>query len=231
MKTVGSLGGMSWESTQTYYQLLNQGVKQQLGGLHSAKVILHSVNFAEVAALQHDNDWDALTQLLQKAAQGLEQAGAESIVICTNTMHKIAPEVEQALSVPLLHIVDATAKVLMQKQQTKVGLLGTRFTMEDDFFVKRLQDKFGIEAIVPNEQDRQIVHEVIYQELCQGECKASSRDQYIRIVDELAQQGAQGIILGCTEIGLLLKPEHTTIPLFDTAQLHAQAIVDWMFRT
>lgn len=228
MKTIGLLGGMSWESTVSYYQGLNQGVKQCLGGLHSAKVILHSVDFEAIARLQHEDDWDGLAQLLSQAAQGLERAGADGVMICTNTMHKVAPQVIEQVGIPLLHIVDATGQALQQQGIKRIGLLGTCFTMEDTFFSDHLKREFDIEVITPAAGQRTVVHDVIYQELCQGECKQTSREAYLHIMQQLVDQGAEGIILGCTEIGLLVKPEHTNIPLFDTTQLHVGMALDWM---
>lgn len=227
MKTIGLLGGMSWESTVSYYQAINQGVKAQLGGLHSAKICLHSVDFAEIAALQHSDDWDALAQILTTAAQSLEQAGADSLVICTNTMHKLAPHLQSQLSIPLLHIADATAEQLVSDGITKVGLLGTRYTMEQDFYTSRLTQGFGIEVVLPSADQRTVVHNVIYKELCVGEINDISRKIYQDIIDSLAAQGAQAVILGCTEIALLISANDTDVPIYDTTAIHAQAAVNF----
>ncbi len=225
MKTIGMLGGMSWESTLSYYQALNQGVKQQLGGLHSAKICLHSVDFAEIERLQHQDKWEELAEILTQAALSVERAGADFLIICTNTMHKVAPEIEAKLSIPLLHIADATAQTLKAQGINKVGLLGTRFTMEQDFYKARLTEKYGIQVLVPNAEDREQVHQIIYQELCLGEVKPSSKAVYQTIIDKLAKQGAQGVILGCTEIAMLIQQQDTQVPVFDTTEIHAQAAV------
>jgi len=224
MKTIGLLGGMSWESTQVYYRLLNEQVRARLGGLHSARVILHSVDFAEIEALQRRDDWPAMTELLTAAARAVESAGAECLVICTNTMHKIAPEVARAIDIPLLHIADATAAALRRDNISRVGLLGTRFTMEQAFFSDRLAG-FGIEVLVPAAPQRELVHRVIYEELCQGAVNPDSRRAYLQVIDELASRGAEAVILGCTEIGLLLQPEDTNIRLYDTTEIHASQAV------
>lgn len=225
MKTIGLLGGMSWESTQWYYQALNQGVKKQLGGLHSAKIVLHSVDFAEVDKLQMAGDWQAAGELLANAAVGVEKAGADFLLICTNTMHKVAPQIEAKTDMPLLHIADATAEELIAQGIKTVGLLGTAFTMEQDFYKGRLEDKYELTVITPNKIDREIVHKVIYNELCLGEIKDSSKQEYLRIVQELSDQGAQGVILGCTEIGMLVKQQDTDVKLFDTIFIHVQKAV------
>lgn len=226
MKTIGIIGGMSWESTASYYQQLNEGVKQHKGGLHSAKVILNSVDFAEVEALQRSGEWDKNAALLCDVAQSVERAGADFILIATNTMHKVAEQVQEAISIPLLHIADATGEALVSKGITKVGLLGTAFTMEEAFYKQRLSDKFGIEVIVPNGVQRKLVHQVIYEELCLGKISRRSKDDYHTIINELAMNGAQGVILGCTEIGLLVEQHETDVPLFDTVELHVQAAVE-----
>ena len=222
MKTIGLLGGMSWESTQTYYRLINEGVKSRLGGLHSAKLVLYSVDFAEIEALQHQGDWPATARILSGAALSLENAGADFLMIGTNTMHKVAPEIEEAINIPLLHIADATAKVLTQDHIQRVGLLGTRFTMEQAFYRERLEAA-GIEVVTPDAPQRAEVHRVIYEELCQGRIEESSRGEYVRVVQALVEQGAEGVILGCTEIGLLLRAQDCAVPLFDTAHIHAEA--------
>lgn len=227
MKTIGMLGGMSWESTQTYYQEINEGIKATLGGLHSAEILLHSVNFDSIAKLQRVGDWQATADILTNAAQNLEKSGADCLLICTNTMHKIAPEVQASIQIPLLHIADATAEQLISAGIKQVGLLGTAFTMEQDFYKSRLQDKYGLEVITPNAADRKMVHDIIFNELCVGQIKETSKVEYLRIMDELVAQGAEGVILGCTEIGLLVQQADTNIPLFDTTKAHAQAAVDY----
>ena len=224
MKTIGLIGGMSWESTQTYYRLINQHVRDALGGLHSAKVVLYSVDFAEIEALQHQDDWQATAEILGAAGKSVEAAGADFLVLCTNTMHKVAEPLEAAVSIPLLHIADATAQVLQQQGVGCVGLLGTRFTMEQAFYIERLQ-RHGIEVVVPTEPQRERVHSVIYQELCLGVVKADAKADYLEIVASLAERGAQGVILGCTEIGLLIQQADTSVPLFDTTEIHAEQAV------
>lgn len=225
MKTIGLLGGMSWESTQTYYRLLNEGIKDRLGGLHSAKLALFSVDFAEIEALQHKGDWPATAEILSAAALAVQNAGADFLVIGTNTMHKVAPEIAQAIRIPLLHIADATARVLKQDGVTRVGLLGTRFTMEQAFYRDRLEDA-GIEVITPDEAQRDEVHRVIYEELCQGKINPESRDAYLDVVSSLSGRGAQAVILGCTEIGLLIRQADTSVPLYDTTEIHAAQAVE-----
>jgi aspartate racemase len=225
MKTIGLIGGMSWESTVSYYQLINQGVKQQLGGLHSAKIVLVSVDFAEIEALQHQGDWQKTAIILSDAAKSLEAAGADFFLICTNTMHKVASQVVDAVSIPLLHIADATGAQLVSEKITTVGLLGTKFTMQQDFYKNRLTDKFSIDVLVPTDTEQVIIHRVIYQELCLGIVDQKSRNQYLQIIHNLTQRGAQGIILGCTEIGLLIEKSHTKSKLYDTTFVHALAAV------
>ncbi len=225
MKTIGLLGGMSWESTQTYYRLINEGVKNRLGGLHSAKLVLFSVDFAEIEALQHKGDWPATADILAGAALSVQKAGADFLVIGTNTMHKVAPEIEQAIGIPLLHISDATAQVLKKDGVTRVGLLGTRFTMEQAFYRERLEAA-GIDVLTPDESQRDEVHRVIYEELCQGEIKPDSRHTYLDIVSSLSGRGAQAVILGCTEIGLLIRQADTEVPLYDTTEIHAARAVE-----
>ncbi|MFA3793203.1 aspartate/glutamate racemase family protein [Aliiglaciecola sp. SL4] len=227
MGTIGLIGGMSWESTVSYYHVINQQVKTQLGGLHSAKIILHSVDFAQIEQLQHQGKWQELADILADAARGLERAGAECVLICTNTMHKVADMVEQATKLPLIHIADATAKALIKEQIRKVGLLGTRFTMEQDFYKQRLQDKFAIEVVTPDQADRDLVHNVIYDELCLGKINPCSREAYLTIMQNLVDKGAQAIILGCTEIALLVSQNDTDIPLYNTTDIHALAAVDF----
>ncbi|MGF1735121.1 aspartate/glutamate racemase family protein [Photobacterium satsumensis] len=225
MKTIGLLGGMSWESTASYYKAINEGIKQELGGLHSAKVALYSVNFDEIEKLQHAGDWPATADILSKAAKSVEAAGADFLLICTNTMHKVAKDIELAVSIPLLHIADATAQQLKADGIKKVGLLGTRFTMEQDFYISRLIEQFGIEVVVPERPDRDIIHTVIYDELCKGIIKEESRTEYVRITEALAGQGAEAVILGCTEIALLISSKDTDVPLYDTTSIHAEAAV------
>jgi aspartate racemase len=225
MKTIGMLGGMSWESTTSYYQAINHGVKAALGGLHSAKICLYSVNFSEIEQLQHQGLWQETGDILAKAAQSIEAGGADFLLICTNTMHKVAPEIEAAISIPLLHIADATAEKLQLNNVKRVGLLGTRFTMEQDFYKGRITDNFGIEVIVPKAEQQALVHDVIYQELCHGEIKAESRAHYLKIIDNLYQQGAEAVILGCTEIALLVQQKHTQVPLYDTTEIHAEQAI------
>jgi aspartate racemase len=226
MKTIGLIGGMSWESTASYYRLINQAVNTRLGGLHSASLLLHSVDFAGIEQLQRDGDWDAAGAQLAQAARGLQAAGAGALLICANTMHIVAPAIESAVQIPLLHVVDVTAAAVHQSGVRRVGLLGTRFTMEQPFYVERLQQR-GLEVLLPDADDRALVHRVIYEELCQGQLLASSRDDYRRVIAALVAQGAEGIILGCTEIALLVDASDATVPLFDTTELHAKAAVDW----
>ncbi len=226
MKTIGLLGGMSWESTQWYYQALNRGIQKQLGGLHSAKIILHSVDFAEIEALQQKGDWKQAGIQLALAAKGIEKAGADFLLICTNTMHLVAEQIKSRISIPLLHIADATAESLVKQDIKKVALLGTAFTMEKDFYKGRLEQQHGIEVITPNQADRAIIHRVIYEELCLGNINSDSRGHYLRIIDQLSEEGAQGIILGCTEIGLLVKQQDTQVKLFDTTMIHANKAVE-----
>ena len=225
MKTIGLLGGMSWESTQTYYRLINEGVKNRLGWLHSAKLVLFSVDFAEIEALQHKGDWPATADILAGAALSVQKAGADFLVIGTNTMHKVAPEIEQAIGIPLLHIADATAQLLKKEGATRAGLLGTRFTMEQAFYRERLEAA-GIDVLTPDESQRDEVHRVIYEELCQGEIKPDSRHTYLDIVSSLSGRGAQAVILGCTEIGLLIRQADTEVPLYDTTEIHAARAVE-----
>ena len=226
MKTIGLIGGMSWESTESYYRLINETVKVALGGLHSAKLVLVSVDFAEIEKLQHQGKWKETGNILSKAAQSLEKAGADFILICTNTMHLVAPQIQAEISVPLLHIADATAEEVTKFGISKIGLLGTAFTMEEDFYKGRLENEYGLEVLVPNQADRKIVHQTIYDGLCLGKIEDASRKEYLRIIDTLTERGAEGIILGCTEIALLVKPEHTATKLFDTTQIHALKAVE-----
>ena len=227
MKTIGMIGGMSWESTVPYYRLVNEAVARRLGGLHSAKVLLASVDFAEVEAMQRGGDWAAAARLLADTARSLERAGADFLVVCTNTMHKVADEIEGAVGIPLLHIADATAAEVKARGLSKVGLLGTRFTMEQDFYKARLRGRHGIEALVPAEADRAIVHRVIYDELCLGKVLDPSRGEYRRIIRGLVEQGAQGVVLACTEIPMLVGAADSPVPVFDTTALHARTAAEW----
>lgn len=231
MKTIGLMGGMSWESTMPYYREINEAVKRALGGLHSAKLILYSVDFHEIERLQHAGDWAAAGALLAGVAQTLERAGADALVLCTNTMHKVAPAIEAAVQIPLLHIADPTAQAIRHAGHTTVGLLGTRFTMEQDFYRQRLEQDHGLTVLTPSADDRALVHQIIYDELCLGQVKPSSRATYLRVIDTLRDQGAQAIILGCTEIGLLIEPQHCPLPLFDTTRLHAHSAAAWALNT
>lgn len=224
MKTIGMLGGMSWESTQSYYRALNLGVKQSLGGLHSAKILLNSVDFAEIEALQHEGNWDATAVILGDAAVTLETAGADFLMICTNTMHKVATQIQERIGIPILHIADATASVLQKDGVKKVGLLGTRFTMEQDFYRERIEAE-GIKVIVPESNARDLIHSVIYKELCLGKINPDSKARFLNIVDALAAAGADAVILGCTEIALLIKQSDSNIPLYDTTAIHAEQAV------
>ena len=225
MKTIGLLGGMSWESSALYYRWINERVKQVLGGLHSAKIAMVSLDFQEIEDLQHQGQWDQAGVQLAEAAQQIEAAGADFLLICTNTMHKVAPQVEAAIGIPLLHIADATAEAIKTQGMTTIGLLGTNFTMEQDFYAGRLTQVHGLEVLVPPEPDRDIVHRVIYEELVLGVVKEDSRREYLRIMGDLEARGAQGVIEGCTEIVMLVQQEHTDIPLFDTTETHVHKAV------
>ncbi|MBN2841259.1 MAG: aspartate/glutamate racemase family protein [Coriobacteriia bacterium] len=227
MKTIGLIGGMSWESTVPYYRIINETVRDTLGGLHSARIILYSVDFDEVERLQYAGAWDAAGRLLASAAHSLEGAGAELLVLCTNTMHKVAPAIESAVSVPLLHIADPTAAAIKAAGLSRVGLLGTRFTMEEGFYRERLTALHSIDVLIPDEDDRSAVHHIIYEELCLGVADDASRDEYRAIIARLVEDGAEAVILGCTEIGLLVGPEDSAVPLFDTTYLHARAAAKW----
>ena len=225
MQTIGLIGGMSWESTALYYQLINQGVKAQLGGLHSAKIVMVSVDFAEIEALQASGDWQAAGDQLADAARSLEQAGAGFVVICTNTMHKVAPTVAAAVDIPLLHLADATADAIEVARHARVALLGTRFTMEERFYIERLESR-GIEVLVPDADGRRTVDRIIYDELCLGIIEEASKAAYQVVIDELVERGAQAVIAGCTEIGLLIRPDDCPVPLLDTTRIHAERAVD-----
>ena len=222
MKTIGLIGGMSWESTVTYYQIVNDTVKETLGGLHSAKILLYSVDFAEIEACQASGDWERSGEILADAAKRLEQAGADFIVICTNTMHKVAPQIRANISIPVIHIADATAEELKKNAVGKVALLGTRYTMTQDFYKDRIQAN-GIEVLTPEGADIELVHHVIYDELCLGIISETSRKEFARVIDSLKERGAEGVILGCTEIGLLIGQEDSSLPVFDTTVIHAKA--------
>lgn len=227
MKILGLLGGMSWESTVPYYRTINETVRERLGGLHSAQLVLFSVDFEEIERLQRSGDWDTAGQRLAQAARAVEVAGAELLVLCTNTMHKVAPAIEQAVRIPLLHIADPTGAAIRAAGLGTVGLLGTRFTMEQDFYRDRLRERHGIDVLLPPPADRELVHRVIYEELCVGLVHDDSRAAYRRVMADLARQGARAIILGCTEITLLVSAQDAHIPLFDTTALHARAAVEW----
>ena len=229
MKTIGLLGGMSWESTLLYYRLMNEGVRARLGGLHSAKILLYSVDFAEIEHYQVTGQWERAGDQLATAAVGLQQAGAELLLICTNLMHKVAPMIEARIEVPLLHIADAAGRQILSQGLGKVGLLGTRYTMEEEFYRRRLQDVFGIEVIIPDAADRELVHRVIFDELCRGRFTDTARSAYLKIIETLRLQGAEGIILGCTEIPLLIGAQDTDLPLFDTTALHAEMALELAF--
>lgn len=227
MRLLGVLGGMSWTSTAEYYRRLNEGVATRLGGLHSARLLLHSVDFAPVAELQHAGDWDGTARVLAEAARGLERAGAQGLLLATNTMHKVADEVAGAVSLPLLHIADATAERVLAAGHRRVGLLATAFTMEQDFYARRLRDH-GLEVVVPDPDQRAEVHRVIYEELCHGVVRDASRERYREVMAALVQRGAEAVVLGCTEIGLLVGEGDAAVPLFDTTAIHADAAVEWM---
>ncbi|MET6679077.1 aspartate/glutamate racemase [Citrobacter amalonaticus] len=228
MKTIGLLGGMSWESTIPYYRLINEGIKQQLGGLHSASLLLHSVDFHEIEACQSRGEWDKAGDILAQAAIGLQQAGAEGIVLCTNTMHKVAEAIELRCSLPFLHIADATGRVISAQGMRRVALLGTRYTMEQDFYRGRLEQQFAIECLIPDADARAKINHVIFDELCLGHFTETSRQYYVEVIENLAAQGAEGVIFGCTEIGLLVPVERSPIPVFDTAAIHAADAVTFM---
>lgn len=226
MKTIGLIGGMSWESSIEYYRIINETAKEKLGGLHSAKSLMVTVDFADIEKLQHEGRWDEAGQILVKCAQDLERGGADFIVLCTNTMHKLADQIIANVNIPFLHIADATAEKIVAAGIKRIGLLGTRFTMEHDFYKGRLIENFGLDVLVPNEADREIIHRVIYDELVQGKIVNASRNEYKRIMESLIEQGAEGIILGCTEIELLIKDNDSNKPLFPTTKIHAIAAVE-----
>jgi aspartate racemase len=227
MKTIGMVGGMSWESSLEYYRIVNEAVKEQLGDLHSAKSLMYSVDFADIEVLQREGRWEEATQAMIAAARSVEAGGADFLIICTNTMHKMAEEVAQSIGIPLLHILDATAEVIKARGLHRVGLLGTRFTMEEDFYRGRLVEKHNLEVLVPDTVDREIVHRIIYDELVLGKIKPASKAEYLRIITSLAEAGAEGIILGCTEIGMLVSQSDSRLPLFDTTRIHALTAVQF----
>lgn len=227
MKTIGLLGGMSWESSSEYYRLINQGINRKLGGHHSAKSIMVSVDFEEVKQYQHHGEWDKATELMIKGAQQIERGGADFLLICTNTMHKMADDVQKSINIPLIHIADATAQTIKDAGLTKIGLLGTAFTMEEEFYKGRLSTRHGLEVVVPDQEDRQLVHDIIYRELCLGKIVAASKRVYQQVIEKLIDKGCQGVILGCTEISLLIKQGDVAVPLFDTTALHAEAAVTY----
>lgn len=221
MKTIGLLGGMSWESTLLYYKQINEEIKNQLGDLHSAKIVLYSVDFDEIEKLQHEGNWEKTAEILIKASQNIEKAGADFLLICTNTMHKVANQVQENIKIPIIHIADSTAKKLQNEGIKRVGLLGTAFTMKENFYKDRISNNFGIEVVTPDEEDIKIVHKIIYEELCLGIINDNSKKEYLRIINELKCKACEGIILGCTEIGILIKQNDTNIKLFDTTKIHA----------
>jgi aspartate racemase len=227
MKTIGLIGGMSWESSIEYYRIINETVREKLGGLHSAKSVMVSVDFAEIEVMQHEGRWDEATQALIKAAQQVERGGGDMVLICTNTMHRMADDIQDNISIPLLHIADATAKEIRSAELQTIGLLGTRYTMEMDFYRGRLSEQYGLRVLIPSESQRDIVHHVIYDELVQGKILPQSKSNYIKIIEDLQNRGAQGIILGCTEIGLLVQEQDSSLPLFDTTHIHAVSAVEY----
>jgi aspartate racemase len=227
MKTIGLIGGMSWESSIEYYRIINELVAEKLGGLHSAKSLMVSVDFAEVEILQHQDRWEEAAQMLIRAAKNLETSGADFVVLCTNTMHKVADEIQASVNIPLLHIADATAQRVKDSGIQNVGLLGTRFTMEEDFYKGRLERKYGLNVSIPGSEERQVIDRIIYDELVVGKIEQRSNEQYLEVMDRMVDEGAEGIILGCTEIGLLVHQSDSRVPLFDTARIHAEAAVEY----
>lgn len=230
MKTIGLIGGLSWESSKEYYRIINETMNERLGGLHSAKCILYSLDFAESREIQQTKGWDELTKILIDAAKRLEAAGADIVLVCTNTMHKLVPEIQREINVPILHIADATAEKVRGKGLKKVGLLGTKMTMEEDFYKGRIREKFGIDVLVPDKDDRDFIETVIFDELCVGKMNASSKKRFKQIIGKLVENGAEGIILGCTEIPLLIKQEDGNVPIFDSAEIHAKAAVEFALK-
>ncbi len=229
-KTIGIIGGTSWESTALYYKLINESVRDRLGNLNSAKILLYSVNYESIVQLEHQEAWDEIGKQMGAAAKTLQDAGADFIILCCNTLHKVTPSIEAAIDIPFLHIADAAGKVLVENKARKIGLLGTKFTMEDGFYASRLESKFGLEVIVPDLHARNRIDQIIYQELCQGKISAQSKDEMIHIIQALQNEGAEAILLGCTELGLLIKPEDATIPVYDTTLLHAEEAVHLSFQ-
>ena len=227
MKTIGLLGGMSWESTVAYYRAINEGVKNVLGGLHSAKIAMYSVDFEPIEKHAHAGDWETVANIITEAARNVQAAGADFLIICTNTMHKLAPEIEAAIRIPLLHIADATAEVIVNENINTVGLLGTAFTMEQDFYKGILTDKYGLKVLVPEKDDRQIIHEIIFDELCMGIIRNDSKERFLHVIDSLATRGAEAVILGCTEIGMLVGQADTNIRLLDTTEIHVKKTVEY----
>jgi aspartate racemase len=227
MRTIGLVGGMSWESSSEYYRLLNQAVRERLGGLHSAECVMWSVDFAEIEELQRSGDWDEAARRLAELAERLERAGAECLVLCTNTMHRLADDVQAAIDIPLLHIADATAARVKAAGIDRVGLLATRYTMEQDFYRGRLAERHGLEVLIPAEPDLSLVHTIIYEELCRGRVLDRSRQAYRRVISDLEHAGAEGIIYGCTEIDLLVGPDDASVPVFDSTRIHVEAAVEW----
>jgi len=230
MKTIGLVGGMSWESTLEYYRIINETVKEKLGGFHSAKLVMYSVDFAEVETLQRRGEWDRMAEMLGEAFRRIEAAGADFGLLCTNTMHKVFDKVQEGLRIPLIHIADVTGREIRACGLTRVGLLGTRFTMEQEFYKGKLSSDYGIDVLIPNEEERQAIHAVVYHELCLGQVKDASREAFKMVIRGLEERGAQGIILGCTEIPLLVKQKDYALPLFDTTDLHARAAVEYALR-
>jgi aspartate racemase len=228
MKTVGLIGGMSWKSSALYYSIINELVQKRFGGLHSCKILMYSADFAEIDKMQKDGEWNELSRIMVDTGLKLETGGAECLAICCNTMHKVAEELESRAAIPLIHIADATGNRIKQSNLSKVGLLGTQFTMEQDFYKKRIASKYGIDVIVPSKQEREIIHSIIYSELVVGIIKQASRQKYQDIIQNLCELGAEGIILGCTEFPLLIRPEDSPVPLFNTTQIHAEEIVDFI---
>jgi aspartate racemase len=231
MKTIGLIGGMSWESSIEYYRIINETVRDRLGGFHSARSIMYSVDFAEIESLQREGRWDNATELMINVAKNVEKGGADFVIICTNTMYKMADEVQKHIKIPILHIADATAKKVKSQGLRKIGLLGTKFTMEEDFYKGRLAEKHGLEVVIPAAGERELVHRVIYDELCIGEIIESSRKEYIIVMDNLIKNGAEGIVLGCTEIGLLVRDKDSPVPLFDTTKIHAVGAVEYALQS
>ena len=230
MKTIGLIGGMSWESSLEYYRIINEEVKKKLSGFHSAKCILYSVDFAEIEGMQREGKWDEAAGMMVSAGQSLERAGAEFLVLCTNTMHKLADQLQAGVHIPLLHIADATADAVKTAGLNRIGLLGTRFTMEQDFYKERLAEKHGLEVLIPDEPDRELIHRVIYDELCLGVVKEESRQHFVDIIEKLVADGAQGVILGCTEIEMLVREGDCDVPLFPTTRIHAEAAVAYALK-